>query len=85
MRDHIQVSTPLAVPANALHRQLNRVQAKSSPERLRRLVAETPFICNDQEIALTISLGLLLARHHDLRWAWPLRKRGQGRIESAPT
>jgi lipopolysaccharide export system permease protein len=35
--------------------------------------------------ALTISLGLLLARHHDLRWAWPLRKRGQGRIESAPT
>jgi lipopolysaccharide export system permease protein len=35
--------------------------------------------------ALTISLGLLLVRHHDLRWVWPLRKRGQGRIESAPT
>lgn len=36
MRDHIQVSYPVAVPANANHRQLSRVQPKSSPERLRR-------------------------------------------------
>ena len=36
MRDHIQVSSPLAVPANADHRQLRRIQSKSSPTRLRR-------------------------------------------------
>lgn len=36
MRDHIHVSTPVAVPANAGHRQLSRVQAKSNLERLRR-------------------------------------------------
>ena len=36
MRDHIQVSAPVAVPADASHCRLNRVQAKSSPERLRR-------------------------------------------------
>lgn len=36
MRDHTQVSIAAAVPADANHRQLSRVQAKSSPERLRR-------------------------------------------------
>lgn len=36
MMDHIQVSACAAVPTNADHRHLSRVQAKSSPERLRR-------------------------------------------------
>ena len=36
MRDHIAVGAVKPVPADALSRTLRRVQAKSSPERLRR-------------------------------------------------
>lgn len=36
MRDHVEVEPVNAVPANAVHRSLRRVQAKSSPDRLRR-------------------------------------------------
>lgn len=36
MVDHIQVFPAVAVPSNATHRRLQRVQAKSNPERLRR-------------------------------------------------
>ena len=36
MRDHANVGAPLPVPADAPHRHLRRVQAKSSPARLRR-------------------------------------------------
>lgn len=36
IRDHANVGAPTPVPANAQHRQLRRVQAKSSPARLRR-------------------------------------------------
>lgn len=36
MQDHIEASDLAAVPAGALHRTFFRVQAKSSPERLRR-------------------------------------------------
>ena len=36
MRDHIEVGPVAAVPADAALRTLRRVQAKSSPERLRR-------------------------------------------------
>ena len=36
MRDHVVCSAALAVPDGASHRVLSRVQAKSSPERLRR-------------------------------------------------
>lgn len=36
MADHVQVNAPTAVPADAVHRKLSRVQAKSNPERLRR-------------------------------------------------
>lgn len=36
MRDHIEVGVMSDVPANAIARALRRVQAKSSPERLRR-------------------------------------------------
>lgn len=36
MRDHTKLTPVAAVPADAAHRSLRRVQAKSSPERLRR-------------------------------------------------
>lgn len=36
MTDHVHVGSVAAVPADAAHRKLSRVQAKSSPERLRR-------------------------------------------------
>lgn len=36
MRDHTELTPAVAVPAHAEHRSLRRVQAKSSPERLRR-------------------------------------------------
>lgn len=36
MRDHLHLGAIAPVPAGARHRQVQRVQAKSSPERLRR-------------------------------------------------
>jgi CRISPR-associated endonuclease Csy4 len=36
MRDHVACGAVLAVPPDARHRVVSRVQAKSSPERLRR-------------------------------------------------
>lgn len=36
MRDHVETSGVSALPANCSHRVVRRVQAKSSPERLRR-------------------------------------------------
>lgn len=36
MRDHVEVSAVLPVPANACFRVVSRVQAKSNPDRLRR-------------------------------------------------
>ncbi len=36
MRDHVNVGSTALVPANAVHRTLRRVQAKSNSDRLRR-------------------------------------------------
>lgn len=36
MRDHVVLSTSAPAPSNAQHRNLSRIQTKSSPERLRR-------------------------------------------------
>ena len=36
MRDHVRVADPALVPKNAQHREVRRLQVKSSPERLRR-------------------------------------------------
>lgn len=36
MRDHVALTPPQPVPPNAQHRAVERVQVKSSPERLRR-------------------------------------------------
>jgi CRISPR-associated endonuclease Csy4 len=36
MRDHVSLAIPMLVPSNAQHRSVRRIQAKSSPERLRR-------------------------------------------------
>lgn len=48
MRDHIDTSTPAAVPAEARHRRLVRVQAKSSAERLRRRAMKRHNLTPDQ-------------------------------------
>jgi CRISPR-associated endonuclease Csy4 len=36
MREHVALTQPAAVPGNAKHRSVRRVQVKSSPERMRR-------------------------------------------------
>lgn len=36
MRDHVEASEPLAVPADVKHRTVSRVQVDSNPERARR-------------------------------------------------
>jgi CRISPR-associated endonuclease Csy4 len=36
MRDHVETSEPLAVPADVKHRTVSRVQVDSNPERARR-------------------------------------------------
>jgi CRISPR-associated endonuclease Csy4 len=48
MRDHVSVSTPATVPANAHHRVVRRVQAKSSPERQRRRLITRKGISAEQ-------------------------------------
>ena len=49
IRDHVEVGNSAPVPAHARHRVVRRVQAKSSPERLRRrLMARKQF---DEEAA----------------------------------
>ncbi|HEY3384468.1 MAG TPA: type I-F CRISPR-associated endoribonuclease Cas6/Csy4 [Vicinamibacterales bacterium] len=40
MRDHVLVGPVDSIPSHAAHRTLRRVQAKSSPERLRRRLAK---------------------------------------------
>ena len=48
MRDYVRVSDIVPVPAGAAHRVVIRVQAKSSPERLRRRY-QTRHDCDAQE------------------------------------
>ena len=50
MRDHLACSPLSAVPTNASHRVVRRVQAKSSPERLRRRLMVHQKL--DQEAAI---------------------------------
>lgn len=50
MRDHVQVHGPAAIPGGALHRAVRRVQAKSSPERLRRRLIKRKGV--DQDTAM---------------------------------
>lgn len=50
MRDHIRDTQIKPVPANAVHRHLGRVQAKSSPERLRRRQMKRHGITEEQAI-----------------------------------
>ena len=50
MRDYILVTQINPVPSSALHRHLNRVQAKSSPERLRRRHMKRHGINEEQAI-----------------------------------
>ena len=48
MRDHTAVCPAAIVPADAVHRALRRVQAKSSPERLRRRQVRRHALTADQ-------------------------------------
>jgi CRISPR-associated endonuclease Csy4 len=48
MRDHILVCDPAPVPALARHRVVRRVQAKSSPERLRRRLVRRKGISDEE-------------------------------------
>lgn len=52
MRDHVEMGEPLPVPSGARHRIVRRVQAKSSPERLRRRRMKRHGISQDQAQAL---------------------------------
>jgi CRISPR-associated endonuclease Csy4 len=69
MRDHVTCSAVLAVPGGASHRVVSRVQAKSSPERLRRrqmrrhgLTAEQAQERIPDSVAETLNLPFLTLR-----------------------
>lgn len=69
MRDHVACSAVLAVPGGASHRVVSRVQAKSSPERLRRrqirrhgLTAEQAHERMPDSAAETLNLPFLTLR-----------------------
>jgi CRISPR-associated endonuclease Csy4 len=69
MRDHVACSAVLAVPIDAWHRVVSRVQAKSSPERLRRrqmrrhgLTAEQAQVRIPDSAAETLNLPFLTLR-----------------------
>lgn len=48
MRDHVTPTIPMLVPSDAQHRNVRRIQAKSSPERLRRRLMHRHDL-NEQE------------------------------------
>lgn len=48
LRDHVTVSEVTTIPVNITHRTLRRVQAKSSPERLRRRLVRRHSITEKQ-------------------------------------
>jgi len=50
MRDHTDAAPVVPVPATAVHRHLRRVQAKSSPERLRRRQMRRHGLTEEQAI-----------------------------------
>jgi CRISPR-associated endonuclease Csy4 len=50
MRDHVSVSAPATAPANAHHRVVRRVQAKSSPERQRRRLMTRKGMTTEQAL-----------------------------------
>lgn len=51
MRDHIAINGPAPVPAGARHRIVHRVQAQSSPERLRRRLIARKGISQEEAVA----------------------------------
>lgn len=48
MRDHMEVGKTVPVPAQCLHRVIRRIQAKSSPERMRRRLVARAAISEDE-------------------------------------
>lgn len=51
MQDHLQLTSVLSVPPGTAHRVVSRVQAKSSPERLRRRQMRRHGLNADQALA----------------------------------
>lgn len=51
MHDHVQLGEAAPVPINVQHRSVNRVQAKSSPERLRRRQMKRKGLTEAQALA----------------------------------
>lgn len=65
MRDHIEVGEVVDVPENTKHRIVRRVQAKSSPERLRRrLIARKQIGEEEARQAIPDSAAKKLALPH---------------------
>jgi len=63
IRDYVEIAQLAAIPAHARHRVVRRVQAKSSPERLRRrLIVRKSLDANSARLAVPDSA----ARHLDL-------------------
>jgi len=56
MRDHLETSEIEQVPANAQHRQIKRVQVKSSAERLRRRYSKRHQGVTEQDAAELIPI-----------------------------
>jgi len=79
MRDHVHIGSPAPVPAGARHRIVRRVQAKSSPERLRRrLIARKGISETDAHLAIpdsaakTLALPFILLKSQSTGQQFPL-------------
>lgn len=65
MRDHVEIGAPTPVPVGASHRVVRRVQAKSSPERLRRrLMARKAIDVGEARITIPDSAAERLTLPH---------------------
>lgn len=79
MHDHVLVGEPTAVPGNAQHRVVKRVQAKSSPERLRRRHVKRHGVSTEEALervpdsaAEILQLPYVLLRSGSNRQRFPL-------------
>ena len=79
LRDHLHLSAIAPVPQHALHRTLRRVQAKSSPERLRRRLMRRHDITYDEALtripdscAEKLALPFLMLNSSSTKQRFPL-------------
>jgi CRISPR-associated endonuclease Csy4 len=74
MRDHIELHGPIEIPGGAPHRAVRRVQAKSSPERLRRRLIKRKGI---DQVAASAAIPDHVAERLDLPFV-TLQSRSSG-------